>query len=52
MFAVDEMASLLQRLRTLGVEVIGEMWYEDSYRLAYPRGPVGIIVALTDQTIR
>jgi hypothetical protein len=28
---------------------IGEMQYEDTYRLAYIRGPEGIIVALAEQ---
>ena len=30
-------------------ELIGEMQYEDMYRLAYIRGPEGIIVALAEQ---
>jgi hypothetical protein len=30
-------------------ELIGEMQYEDTYRLAYIRGPEGIIVALAEQ---
>jgi hypothetical protein len=29
--------------------IIGEMQYEDTYRLAYIRGPEGIIVALSEQ---
>ena len=29
--------------------LIGEMQYEDTYRLAYIRGPEGIIVALAEQ---
>jgi hypothetical protein len=33
----------------LGAELIGEMKYEDSYRLAYIRGPDGIIVALAQE---
>ena len=32
-----------------GAELIGEMQYEDTYRLAYIRGPEGIIVALAEQ---
>jgi hypothetical protein len=32
-----------------GAALIGEMRYEDTYRLAYIRGPEGIIVALAEQ---
>jgi hypothetical protein len=32
-----------------GAELIGEMRYEDSYRLVYIRGPEGIIVGLAEQ---
>lgn len=49
MFAVDEIDSVVTRLRAHGAELIGEMQYEDSYRLAYIRGPEGIIVALAEQ---
>jgi hypothetical protein len=37
------------RMRAHGAELIGEMQYEDTYRLAYIRGPEGIIVALAEQ---
>jgi len=36
-------------MRARGDEVIGEMRYGDAYRLAYIRGPEGIIVALAEQ---
>jgi hypothetical protein len=36
-------------MREHGAELIGEMQYEDTYRLAYIRGPEGIIVALAEQ---
>jgi catechol 2,3-dioxygenase-like lactoylglutathione lyase family enzyme len=49
MFAVDEMDAMIARLRAHGAELIGEMQYENSYRLAYLRGPEGIIVALAEQ---
>jgi len=49
MFAVDHMASILERMRAFGAELIGEMEYGSSYRLAYIRGPEGIIVALAEQ---
>jgi hypothetical protein len=32
-----------------GAELIGEMQYEDAYRLAYIRGPEGIIVGLAEE---
>ena len=32
-----------------GAELIGEMKYGDSYRLAYIRGPEGIIAGLAEQ---
>jgi catechol 2,3-dioxygenase-like lactoylglutathione lyase family enzyme len=47
MFAVDDIADVVARLRTRGAELVGELeQYEDSYRLCYIRGPEGIIVAL------
>src|SRR5687767_9446583 len=49
MFAVDGLDALVARLRAHGAELIGEMRYEDAYRLAYIRGPEGIIVALAEQ---
>jgi len=49
MFAVDDIDELVARLRARGAEVIGEMEYGDTYRLAYIRGPEGIIVALAEQ---
>jgi catechol 2,3-dioxygenase-like lactoylglutathione lyase family enzyme len=49
MFAVNGLDGVLARLRAHGAELIGEMQYEDTYRLAYIRGPEGIIVALAEQ---
>ena len=49
MFAVDDIDGVLGRMRAHGTEVIGEMQYEDTYRLAYIRGPEGIIVALAQE---
>jgi catechol 2,3-dioxygenase-like lactoylglutathione lyase family enzyme len=49
MFAVEGLDALVARLRARGAELIGEMRYGDSYRLAYVRGPEGIIVALAEQ---
>jgi catechol 2,3-dioxygenase-like lactoylglutathione lyase family enzyme len=49
MFLVDDINEVVARLRTHGAELIGEMQYEDTYRLAYIRGPEGIIVGLSQQ---
>src|SRR5690242_16115327 len=49
MFAVDNIDAVVARMRARGAEVIGEMQYGDTYRLAYIRGPEGIIVALAEQ---
>ena len=50
MFEVDDLDAALAGLRAHGGELIGEVaQYENSYRLCYVRGPVGIIVALAEQ---
>src|SRR5437660_807507 len=49
MFAVDCLDALVAHMLKHGAELIGEMRYQDSYRLAYIRGPEGIIVALAEQ---
>lgn len=49
MFAVDNIDELIARLLPHGAELIGEMNYENTFRLAYLRGPEGIIVALAEQ---
>jgi catechol 2,3-dioxygenase-like lactoylglutathione lyase family enzyme len=48
MFAVDDIDDVVARVRALGAELIGEMQY-DAYRLAYVRGPEGIIVGLAEE---
>ena len=49
MFAVDDIDAVVARIRAHGAELIGEMRYGDAYRLAYVRGPEGIIVALAEE---
>jgi catechol 2,3-dioxygenase-like lactoylglutathione lyase family enzyme len=49
MFAVDDIDDVVARLRAHGAELIGEMQYEDTDRLAYIRGPEGIIVGLAEE---
>ena len=42
---------MVARLVAHGAELIGEVvQYEDTYRLAYVRGPEGIIIGLSEQT--
>jgi predicted enzyme related to lactoylglutathione lyase len=50
MFAVDDIDEMVARLLARGVELVGELvQFEDTYRLAYIRGPEGIIVGLSEQ---
>ena len=49
MFSVDGIDAVVAHMRAHGAEVIGEMKYGDTYRLAYIRGPDGIIVGLAEQ---
>jgi len=50
MFAVEGIDDVVARLLARGAELVGEVvQYENAYRLAYVRGPEGIIVALAEQ---
>src|ERR687891_580758 len=50
MFAVNAIDDVVARLLAHGAELVGEVvQYEDMYRLAYVRGPEGIIIALAEQ---
>ena len=50
MFAVDDLEALVARLEARGAKLLGEIvQYGDAYRLAYIRGPEGIIVGLAEQ---
>jgi catechol 2,3-dioxygenase-like lactoylglutathione lyase family enzyme len=50
MFAVDDIDDVVARLLAHGAELVGDVvQYEDAYRLAYIRGPEGIIVGLSEQ---
>src|SRR5829696_1174797 len=47
MFTVDDLDETLERLRTRGAQLVGEVvQYEDSYRLCYIRGPEGLLIGL------
>src|SRR3954463_3400941 len=49
MFTVEDIDGVVARMRAHGAELIGEMQYDDTYRLAYIRGPEGIIIGLAEQ---
>ncbi len=50
MLSVDDIDEMVARLLAHGAELVGEVvQYEDTYRLAYIRGPEGIIVGLNEQ---
>ena len=49
MFTVVAIDEIVARVCAHGAELIGQMQYGDTYRLAYIRGPEGIIVALAEQ---
>src|SRR5512147_1092176 len=50
MFAVNDIDDFVARLLAYGAELVGEVvQYEDTYRLAYIRGPEGIIVGLSER---
>src|SRR5205814_354315 len=50
MFAVDDIDGVVARLLAHGAELVGDVvQYGDIYRLAYVRGPEGIIIGLAEQ---
>jgi catechol 2,3-dioxygenase-like lactoylglutathione lyase family enzyme len=50
MFAVDDLDDVVARLLAHGAELVGEVVaYADTYRLAYVRGPEGLIVGLAEE---
>ena len=50
MLTVDDIDEMVARLLAHGAELVGEVvQYEDTNRLAYIRGPEGIIVGLSEQ---
>jgi len=49
MFTVDDSDAVVAHMLEHGAELIGKMQYENTYRLAYIRGPEGIIVGLAEQ---
>ena len=50
MFTVDELDEVLERLRTRGAQLVGEVVrYKDVYRLCYIRGPEGVLIGLAQE---
>ena len=50
MFAVENIDEMLDRLRKLGAQLVGDVvQYENSYRLCYIRGPEGLLIGLAEQ---
>lgn len=50
MFTVDDIDDTLERLRTRGAQLVGELvQYEDAYRLCYIRGPEGLLIGLAQE---
>src|SRR3954451_22704509 len=50
MFEVDDVQSTVDRLNTDGYGLVGGIGqYEDAWRMAYVRGPEGIIVSLAER---
>jgi catechol 2,3-dioxygenase-like lactoylglutathione lyase family enzyme len=50
MFTVDDLDETLERLRTRGAALVGEVvQYKDAYRLCYIRGPEGLLVGLAQE---
>ena len=50
MFTVDDIDETLERLRTLGAQLVGEVvQYRAVYRLCYIRGPEGLLIGLAQE---
>ena len=50
MFAVDDIDETIERLRTRGAKLVGELvQYKDAYRLCYIRGPEGLLIGLAQE---
>ena len=50
MFAVDDIDETLERLRTRGAQLVGEVvQYQNAYRLCYIRAPEGLLIGLAQE---
>lgn len=49
-FEVDDLDVVLERVTTDGYSLVGDVGvYQDAWRMAYVRGPEGVIVSLSDR---
>ncbi|TAX67284.1 VOC family protein (plasmid) [Rhizobium ruizarguesonis] len=50
MFTVDDVEETLERLRTRGAQLVGDVVrYEDAYKLCYIRGHEGLLIGLAQE---
>jgi len=50
MFAVDDLDETLEKIRSRGVQLVGEVVnYQGVYRLCYIRGPGGLLIGLAQE---
>lgn len=50
MFTVDDVEETLERLRTRGAQLVGDVVrYEDAFKLCYIRGPEGLLIGLAQE---
>ena len=50
MFTVDDIDETLERLRTRGAQLVGDVvQYQDAYRLCYLRGPERLLIGLAQE---
>jgi catechol 2,3-dioxygenase-like lactoylglutathione lyase family enzyme len=50
MFAVDDLDETLEKMRSRGAQLVGEVVnYQDVYRLCYIRGPGGLLIGLAQE---
>lgn len=49
-FEVEDLPAVLERVRSDGYDLVGDIGtYQDAWRMAYVRGPDGILVSLSDR---
>ena len=50
MFTVDDVDDTVERLRTHGAQLVGDVVrYENAYKLCYIRGPEGLLIGLAEE---
>lgn len=48
-FVVDDFEAVISRIKTKGMELVGEIYTDESYKLCYVRGPEGIILEFAQE---